>query len=281
MLLEQKKFMKRNNKRSGKKSLNFNKARNPGQEAPKGREPVSVIGMRLNKYVAHCGVCSRRAAAELVKQGLIKVNEEVVLEPFYQIQEGDVVKHEDKLIQPQTRQVYILLNKPKNTITTVSDERNRRTVIDLLEGKIKERIFPVGRLDRETTGLLLLTNDGDLGKKLTHPSHKVSKIYEVVLDKPVTQAHFDQIKKGLELEDGLAPVKNLHYLSEKSFEKNEISIEIQIGRNRIVRRIFESLGYTVKKLDRTYLAGLTKKDLPRGRWRFLSEREIIMLRHFV
>ncbi|MFT5802837.1 MAG: 23S rRNA pseudouridine2605 synthase, partial [Nonlabens sp.] len=204
-----------------------------------------------------------------------------VLEPFYQIQEGDVVKHEDKVIEPQTNQVYILLNKPKNTITTVSDERDRKTVMDLLEGKIKERIFPVGRLDRETMGLLLLTNDGDLGKKLTHPSHKVSKIYEVVLDKPVTQEHFNQIKEGLELEDGLAPVKNLHYLSEKPFEKNEISIEIQIGRNRIVRRVFESLGYTVKKLDRTYLAGLTKKDLPRGRWRFLSEREIIMLRHFV
>jgi len=271
---------KRNNKRSGK-SLNFNKARNPGQNGPKGREAVPVIGMRLNKYVAHCGVCSRRAAAELIKQGLVKVNEQVVLEPFYQIQEGDVVKHEDKEIQPQTRQVYVLLNKPKNTITTVNDERDRKTVIDLLDGKIKERVFPVGRLDRETTGLLLITNDGDLGKKLTHPSHQISKIYEVVLDKPVTQAHFDEIKAGLELEDGLAPIKNLHYLSEKSFEKNNVSIEIQIGRNRIVRRIFEHLGYTVKKLDRTYLAGLTKKDLPRGRWRFLSEREILMLRHFV
>lgn len=271
---------KRGNKRFGK-SLDFNKARNPGKEGPKERELVSVIGMRLNKYVAHCGVCSRRAAAELVKQGLIKINDEVVLEPFYQIAEGDVVKHEDKVIEPQSRQVYILLNKPKNTITTLNDEKDRKTVIDLLEGKIKERVFPVGRLDRDTTGLLLLTNDGSLGKKLTHPSHKVSKIYEVVLDKAVTQEHFDQIKAGLELEDGLAPVKNLHYLSEKSFERNLISIEIQIGRNRIVRRIFEHLGYTVQKLDRTYIGGLTKKDLPRGRWRFLSEREIIMLRHFV
>ncbi|MFK7807099.1 MAG: pseudouridine synthase [Saprospiraceae bacterium] len=271
---------KRNNKRTGK-NLNFQKARNPGQEGPKGREPVSVIGMRLNKYVAHCGVCSRRAAAELVKRGKIQVNDKVVLEPFYQIQEGDVVKHEDKVIEPQTRQVYVLLNKPKNTITTLNDEKGRKTVMDLLEGKIEERIFPVGRLDRDTTGLLLLTNDGTLGKKLTHPSHKVSKIYEVTLDKPVTQDHFDQIKAGLELEDGPAPVKQLHYLSEKAFEKNLVSIEIQIGRNRIVRRIFESLGYEVKKLDRTYVAGLTKKDLPRGRWRFLSEREIIMLRHFV
>jgi 23S rRNA pseudouridine2605 synthase len=263
------------------KPLDFSKARNPGQDIPKGPEPVSIIGMRLNKYVAHCGICSRRTAAEYIKQGLIKVNQQVVLEPFYQMQEGDQVTYQDEAIEPQERLVYILLNKPKNTITTLNDENDRTTVMDLLEGKIKERIFPVGRLDRDTTGLLLLTNDGELSKKLTHPSHKVSKIYEVVLDKPLTQTHFDQIVAGLKLEDGPAPVKRLHYLSEKSFEQNQVSIEIQIGRNRIVRRIFESLGYTVKKLDRTYLAGLTKKDLPRGRWRFLSEREIIMLRHFV
>jgi 23S rRNA pseudouridine2605 synthase len=219
--------MKRNNKRSGK-SLDFNKARNPGKEGPKGREPVAIIGMRLNKYVAHCGVCSRRAAAEIVKKGQIKVNEKVVLEPFYQIQEGDVVKHEDKVIEPQTNQVYILLNKPKNTITTVSDERDRKTVMDLLEGKIKERIFPVGRLDRETMGLLLLTNDGDLGKKLTHPSHKVSKIYEVVLDKPVTQEHFNQIKEGLNWKMDWPPLRTYITFRKNLLRKTKLVLKFKL-----------------------------------------------------
>ncbi len=274
------KHPKKNRKKKPQR-LKFSNASHPGQEAPKGPEPVSIIGMRLNKYVAHCGICSRRTAAEYVKQGLVVVNDKVVLEPFYQVQEGDVVKYKDKVIRPETKQVYILLNKPRNTITTLSDEKGRKTVMDLLGGKIKERIFPVGRLDRETTGLLLLTNDGTLAKKLSHPSHKVSKVYHVVLDKSLSKVHFEQIKNGLELEDGPVPVKALHYISEKGSGKNEISIEIQLGRNRIVRRTFEHLGYVVKKLDRTYYGGLTKKDLPRGRWRYLSDREIIMLRHFV
>ena len=261
--------------------LQFSKNKYPGQKPPLGQEPVPIVGMRLNKYVAHCGICSRRTAAQYIKEGLVKVNDQVVLLPFYQIQQGDVVRYQDNIIVPQTRQVYILLNKPKNTITTLSDEKNRRTVMDILAGKVKERIFPVGRLDRDTTGLLLLTNDGDLAKKLTHPSHQVSKIYNVWLDKKLSPEHFQQIKQGLTLEDGPAPVKHLHFLSEKPNEKNQVQIEIQIGRNRIVRRIFQHLGYTVKKLDRIYLAGLTKKDLPRGRWRYLSDREIIMLRHFV
>ncbi len=201
-----------------------------------------------------------------------------MLEPFYQIQEGDVVAFKEEVITPEQRQLYILINKPKGTITTVSDDRGRKTVMDLLGGKIPERIFPVGRLDRETTGLLLLTNDGELTKKLSHPSHKVSKIYQVSLDKPLTTNHFEQIKNGLQLDDGHAPVKSLHYVSEK--DKTVVSLEIQIGRNRIVRRIFEQLGYAVQKLDRTYFAGLTKKDLPRGRWRYLSDREIIMLKYF-
>ena len=270
--------MKKPDKNKPKRSkLSFAKIKHTGQKRTE-KEAASIEGMRLNKYVAHCGVCSRRKAAEHIKEGLVKVNGKVVLEPFYQVQLEDKITFKDEPIKPEEHSVYVLMNKPKNTITTSSDERGRKTVLDLLGGKIKERIFPVGRLDRETTGLLLLTNDGDIAKKLSHPSHKVTKFYQVYLDKPVTQNHIDQIKKGLTLEDGPVEVDSVNYLSDKT--KDEVGIEIHLGRNRIVRRIFEHLGYEVMRLDRTYYAGLTKKDLPRGRWRFLSEREIIMLKHF-
>jgi len=233
--------------------------------------------MRLNKYVAHCGICSRRQAVDLIKKGEVTVNGEEK-EPFYQVQAGDEVRHKGKLIRPEERQVYILMNKPKNHITTTSDEKGRRTVMDLFNNKIEERIFPVGRLDRTTTGLLLFTYDGDLAKKLSHPSHKVKKFYHVVLDKPIAKRDLERIRAGLELEDGIAQVDGVDYVKDAS--KKEIGIEIHIGKNRIVRRIFEHLGYEVKRLDRVYYAGLTKKDLPRGRWRHLTEQEIIMLKHF-
>ncbi len=233
--------------------------------------------MRLNKYVAHCGICSRRQAVDLIKKGEVTVNGEEK-EPFYQVQTGDEVRHKGKVIHPEERQVYILMNKPKNYITTTSDEKGRRTVMDLLEDKIEERIFPIGRLDRTTTGLLLFTNDGDLAKKLSHPSHKVKKFYHVVLDKPVAKSDLERIQSGLELEDGIAQVDGIDYVKDAS--KKEVGIEIHIGKNRIVRRIFEHLGYEVKRLDRVYYAGLTKKDLPRGRWRHLTEQEVIMLKHF-
>ena len=240
-------------------------------------EPVE--GMRLNKYVAHCGVCSRRQAADFVKEGLVTVNGNVVVEPFYQIKKGDQVTFRGKPIKPEVRKVYILMNKPKGLITTVKDERARKTVLDLLKDKVNERVYPVGRLDRDTTGLLILTNDGDLAKKLSHPSHKVQKFYQVVLDRPLTLKDLEKIRGGLTLEDGEVNVDGIDYI--KDAGKNEVGVEIHIGKNRIVRRIFEHLGYNVEKLDRTYYAGLTKKDLPRGQFRFLTQREIVMLKHFI
>ena len=235
-------------------------------------------GVRLNKFVASSGVCSRRKAAELVKAGKIKVNGEIKLEPFYLVQDFDKVEYNGRILQQETKKVYLLMNKPKNTITSLSDEKGRKTVMDLIKQDIPERIFPVGRLDFPTTGLLLITNDGDLAKKLAHPSHKVKKFYEVHLDKDINLQDLNKIRAGLELEDGLAPVLGVDYVRGKT--KREVGIEIHIGRNRIVRRIFAHLGYTVEKLDRTYYAGLTKKDLPRGRYRHLSKQEVIMLKHF-
>ncbi|NNF34944.1 MAG: rRNA pseudouridine synthase [Saprospiraceae bacterium] len=235
--------------------------------------------MRLNKFIAHSGVCSRRKAADLVKAGEIEVNGKVEINPAVEVSSEDVVTYKGKVLKPEQRKVYILLNKPKNTVTTLKDEKGRRTVMDILRNKVKERIYPVGRLDRATTGLLLLTNDGDLAKKLSHPSHKVKKYYHVVLDKDVSEEHLEQIKKGLQLEDGLAIVDEADYIKGKG--KAEVGLEIHIGKNRIVRRIFEHLGYRVIKLDRTYYAGLTKKDLPRGWHRLLTKQEVIMLKHFI
>jgi len=240
---------------------------------------VPAEPLRLVKYLSHSGVCSRRQAGEYVKAGLVQVNGRVELNPAYRVQPGDRVTFRGRLIRPEERKVYILLNKPKDVITTTRDERGRRTVLDLLRGRVQERIFPVGRLDRNTTGLLLLTNDGELAEKLSHPSHRVPKIYHVVLDKPLQRAHLEAIRQGLTLEDGPAPVDGIDYVQGKP--KNEVGIEIHIGRNRIVRRLFEHLGYQVLRLDRTFYAGLTKKDLPRGRFRHLTQKEIILLKHFL
>jgi len=233
---------------------------------------------RLNKYIAHCGVCSRRKAADLVKAGEIMVNDEVEINPSYMVSEDDVVKYEDKVLKLEVNKVYILLNKSKKVVTTLSDEKGRRTVIDLLGGKIRERIYPVGRLDYMTTGLLILTNDGDLATKLAHPSHEVRKLYHVTLDKPILPEELSQIEDGLELEDGLAIVDSAKLLKGK--ENREVMVQLHQGKNRIVRRIFEHVGYTVIKLDRVNYAGLTKKDLPRGWHRHLTEKEVIMLKHF-
>ncbi len=247
------------------------------------KETVSLSDLgddiRLNKYVAHCGICSRRKADEYIKQGLVKVNGKLAKEPGTRIKPTDEVQYKGTIIKPEVRRIYVLMNKPKGTITTSSDDKGRKTVMDLIGTDVKERIFPVGRLDRETTGLLVFTNDGDLAKKLSHPSYNVKKIYHVVLDKPVVKNDLQKIREGLTLEDGKAEVDGIDYARNKG--KNEVGIEIHIGKNRIVRRIFEHLGYEVLKLDRMYYAGLTKKDLPRGRYKFLDEKEIIMLKHFV
>lgn len=255
------------------------RARNAGPAPKIQRDPAEIIGMRLNKYIAHSGICSRRQAGEYVKDGLVKVNDVLEINPAYQIQEGDVVTFRGKEIQPEEELVYILLNKPSGVITTLSDEHGRKTVMDVLAGAVKQRIYPVGRLDKDTTGLLLLTNDGQLAKKMMHPSHEVPKVYEATLDKPVPSEDLEKIAAGLTLEDGPVSVDWVNYLQPDN--KEVVSLEIHLGRNRIVRRIFEHLGYEVLKLDRPYLAGLTKKDLPRSYFRYLTTQEITMLKHFI
>lgn len=234
--------------------------------------------MILNKYVSHCGIGSRRKAIELINNGQITVNDQKFVHPAYEVQKKDVVKYKGTVIKPVTKKIYILMNKPKNVITSLNDESGRRTVLDILQGKINERIFPVGRLDYKTTGLLLLTNDGDLAKKLSHPSHKVPKIYELLLDKPLNDKHLNAIEKGITLEDGEVKVNWIRTLDD---EKTIVNLELHIGKNRIVRRIFEHFEYKIIKLDRIYYAGLTKKGLKRGWFRPLTEKEIIMLKHFV
>jgi 23S rRNA pseudouridine2605 synthase len=235
-------------------------------------------GMPLNKFIAHCGICSRRQAAELVKQGKVTVNDILIKEPGHKVTGQEIIKLEGRKLSVQEQLVYVLLNKPKGFITTTNDPEGRRTVMELVQNAATERLFPVGRLDRNTSGLLLLTNDGNLAQQLSHPSNEVKKIYQVSLDKPLTKADFDTIVKGVELEDGPAAVDTLAFTDTK--DKKEIGVEIHSGKNRIVRRIFESLGYQVEKLDRVMYAGLTKKNLPRGKWRLLSEKEIIFLKHF-
>lgn len=241
--------------------------------------PAPEGSFRLNKFVAHAGLCSRREAAEWIKQGKIKINGVVERNPAVMVAESDVVTYQDQVVKLEERKVYLLMNKPKDVITTRSDDRNRKTVMDLIGNKVRERVYPVGRLDRNTTGLLLLTNDGDLAKKLSHPSHEVKKIYHVFLDKDMTDADLEKLRAGLELEDGFIQPDKADRVKDASL--NEIGVEIHSGRNRIVRRMFEALGYRVFKLDRVYYAGLTKKDLPRGRFRHLTEKEVIMLKHFI
>ena len=232
--------------------------------------------MPLNKFIAHCGVSSRRDAAEMVKVGKVKVNNETITEPGHKVSARDEVKVNGKKIHLAKNLIYILLNKPKDYITTTDDPQNRKTVLDLI--RTKERIYPVGRLDRNTSGVLLLTNDGELSQKLAHPSHEVKKVYHATLNRPLDKKDFDQILKGVKLEDGPASVDVLAYADAK--DKTQLGVEIHSGRNRIVRRIFEHLGYDVKSLDRVMFAGLTKKNIERGKWRFLTEKEVRELKYF-
>lgn len=240
------------------------------------KAPVDDGTIRLNKYIANAGICSRREADELIRTGLAEVNGKTITEMGYKVQPDDIVKFDGKTISAE-KNVYILLNKPKGFITTTKDEKDRKTVMDLISNATTARIFPVGRLDRATTGLLLFTNDGYLTKKLTHPSHSVRKIYHVVLNKKLTQADLEEIKKGIRLiPEGIAQVDNVSYISGKP--KNEIGIELHMGWNRVVRRIFEKLGYEVERLDRVSFGGLTKKNLKRGDWRKLTDKEVSFLK---
>lgn len=233
--------------------------------------------MPLNKYLAHCGVCSRRDAVGLINTGKIKVNGTIATEPGYKVNPSDEVIFNGKKLFVTKNLVYILLNKPKDYITTTDDPQGRKTVLQLIQKATTERVYPIGRLDRNTSGVLLLTNDGDLTQKLSHPSYEIKKIYEVKLDKPLTKTDFDKILKGLKLEDGEINVDSLAYADSK--DKSIIGIELHSGRNRIVRRIFEHLGYDVKGLDRVMYANLTKKNVERSKWRFLSEKEIRLLKY--
>lgn len=256
------------------------------QERQKGQAPapathtrkVSPGTMPLNKFIAHAGIAARREAAELVKQGLVKVNGELVTEPGFKVSARDEIRVNGKKAWIAKNLVYILLNKPKDYLTTTDDPQGRKTVLDITRNATTERIYPVGRLDRNTSGVLLLTNDGELAQKLTHPSNEVKKVYHVTLNKALEPKDYEAILAGVTLEDGAAPVDALAYADAK--DKTQIGIEIHSGRNRIVRRIFEHLGYDVKSLDRVIFAGLTKKNVDRGKWRFLTEKEVRDLKHF-
>lgn len=238
------------------------------------KEPDGLI--RLNKYIANAGICSRREADQLIATGVVQVNGKTVTEMGYKVKPTDIIKYGGQTLRKE-RMVYLILNKPKDYITTVDDPQERRTVLELIHGACKERVYPVGRLDRATTGLLMFTNDGDLTKKMTHPRYGVRKIYHVELDKPLKRADMDKITEGIELEDGLIKVDEITYVGDGA-DKTQIGVELHSGKNRIVRRIFEHAGYNVRKLDRVMFGPLTKKDLARGRWRFLTDAEVGMLK---
>ena len=240
------------------------------------RNMSSEEEMRLNRYIANSGLCSRREADKVIAEGRVTVNGEKCAEVGTKVSFKDNVCVDGKELNPE-KKVYILLNKPKNCVTTSSDPQGRKTVMDIIKNACTERVFPVGRLDRMTTGVLLLTNDGDLTKKLTHPSHNKKKIYHAVLDKNITEAELNLIERGFELEDGFVKSDRIEFVGDT---KNEVGIEIHSGKNRIVRRIFAHLGFEVTKLDRVFFGGLTKKNLPRGKWRFLDEKEIKLLKTY-
>ncbi|WP_341831270.1 pseudouridine synthase [Sphingobacterium thalpophilum] len=274
-----------NRKFDGDKSRNFDDNKNFGDKQyikrPKKKaEDAEDDGLvRLNRYIANAGICSRRKADELITAGVIWVNGEPVTELGTKVDPAtDEIRYNNERLKRE-KNVYVLLNKPKDYITTTDDPQERHTVMELVSKATKERIYPVGRLDRNTTGLLLMTNDGSLAEKLSHPRNSISKIYNVELNKSLTQGDFNKISFGIELEDGVIKPDDLSYVQGGS--KREVGIQIHSGKNRIVRRIFESLGYEVVKLDRVVYANLTKKDLPRGRWRYLEEREIVQLKHLI
>ncbi|MFY7943390.1 MAG: pseudouridine synthase [Crocinitomicaceae bacterium] len=257
--------------RDKRKYIDFKIKVKKGDPLPSFRED----NIRLNKYLSNAGVCSRREADVLIQTGVVSVNGKIVTELGYKIQPGDVVQYDGETINAETKR-YVLLNKPKGFITTMDDPRGRKTVMTLLSKACRERIYPVGRLDRETTGLLLFTNDGDMAKKLTHPRYQARKMYHVELHKPVSREDLEKLLNGVDLEDGKTRVDKAEYVEDKS--AREVGVELHSGKNRIVRRLFEALGYNVLKLDRVQFASLTKKDLPRGMFRHLTEQEVAFLK---
>lgn len=246
----------------------------PREKSNKQSGMISDGDIRLNKYIANAGVCSRREADQFISAGAVTVNGTVVSELGSKIKPTDVVNLDGLVIQPE-KKVYILLNKPKDFVTTMDDPHATKTVMDLIKHACTERVYPVGRLDRNSTGVLLFTNDGELTKRLTHPKYMKRKIYHIHLDKNLSKGDMQKLADGIELEDGLAQADAVSYADES--DKKQVGIEIHSGKNRIIRRMVEALGYTVLKLDRVYFAGLTKKNLPRGKWRFLNEKEINLL----
>jgi|AntAceMinimDraft_17_1070374.scaffolds.fasta_scaffold02311_2 23S rRNA pseudouridine2605 synthase len=263
----------RSKKEKPKEKLNLYKAESHFQKDKQVKDNKII---RLNKFIAHAGICSRREADNIIMNGDITVNGKIITEMGTKILKTDIVKYKGKILEKE-RLVYVLLNKPKNFISTVSDPHERKTVMNLVKNACEERIFPVGRLDRNTTGVLLFTNDGDLAKKLTHPKYKVEKIYYVELNKTLINEDMLKIVEGLELEDGFIKVDEINYINGDD-EKNKIGIKIHSGKNHIVRRIFEELNYKVERLDRVKFAGLTKKNLKRGEWRLLMQKEINLLK---
>lgn len=257
--------------RDKRKYIDFKDKVKKGDPLPSFNE----LEIRLNKYLSNAGVCSRREADVLIQTGVVTINGEIVTELGYKIKPGDVVQYDGETINAETKR-YVLLNKPKGFITTMDDPFGRKTVMSLVRKACRERVYPVGRLDRDTTGLLLFTNDGDLAKKLTHPRHRAMKIYHVELNKPVKKEDLEKLITGIDLEDGKTNFDAAEYV--KDGNSREIGVELHSGKNRIVRRMFEALGYEVIKLDRVQFAGLTKKDLPRGLFRHLTEKEVAYLK---
>ncbi len=262
----------RRDKQSGSRPVRKTTKKQQESRRPVGKKDESV---RLNKYIAGSGICSRREADDLIRAGLVSINGKIITELGTKVLPTDQVRYNGERLKSE-RLVYVLLNKPKDYITTVKDPHAKKTVLDLVSNACRERIFPVGRLDKNTTGVLLFTNDGDLAKVLTHPKHNKMKIYHVTLDRSLKAADMKAISEGIELDDGPAHADAISYTD--PVDKTKVGIEIHSGRNRIVRRMFEHLGYKVRKLDRVYFAGLTKKGLTRGKWRFLNEKEIAMLK---
>ena len=265
---------------AGKKVIVLKKREKPSSQREKPvirrstQKRAADTEMRLNRFIANAGICSRRDADKYISAGLVTVNGKVVSELGVKVKTTDDVRFDGRRLIPE-KKVYLVLNKPKDYVTTTDDPYAEHMVIDLVKNACPERIYPVGRLDKSTTGVLLFTNDGELSDKLTHPSHRVKKIYQVSLDKPLTKNDMLKIAEGIELEDGLIAADAINYVEGN---KSEIGLEIHSGRNRIVRRIFEHLGYRVKKLDRVFFAGITKKNVSRGKWRFLSEKEVQFLK---